>query len=182
MVFLVTHANAMEPRKPPMSYDEIKAHIVSVLDANDIPIITPRYGILLAEAERAIIGKEVPKPTKADKADRGGRGRGVRGRGDRGAGRGGRSRGGYDKGGDRSDDRREDRAGRFPGDLSKMKTKSGSPICVAYNKGRCEKEVNNGGCSAGSTTRLHCCAVILNTSPWQLCEEDHPAVNCSAKI
>ena len=63
-----------------------------------------------------------------------------------------------------------------------MKTKSGSPICVAYNKGRCEKETNNGGCKAGSTTRLHCCAVIINTSPWQLCEEDHPAVDCGAKI
>ena len=176
----------MDPRKPPMSYEEIKAHIVSVLDANDVPTITPRYGVLLAEAEKALIGKEAPKPTKQDKADRGGRGRGGRGRGDRGAGRGGRGRGGYDKSndrsGDRNDDRREDRAGRFPGDLAKMKTKSGSPICVAFNKGRCEKEVNGGGCSAGNTKRLHCCEVIIETKPWQLCEEDHPAISCSAKI
>ena len=179
----MTYINAMDPRKPPMTYDDIKSHIASFLDANDVPTITPRYGILLAEAERALVGKDDPKQTKPD---RGGRGGGVRGRGDRGAGRGGRGRGGQDRAnnrsGDRGGDNREDRAGRFPGDLAKMKTKSGAPICVAFNKGRCEKEVTNGGCATSNGTRLHCCAVIIKLTPWQLCEEDHPAINCGNKI
>ena len=178
----MTFTNATDPRKPPMTYTEIRAHIESVLDANDVPTVTPKVGLLLAEAEKTLAVDE--GDPKFIRGDRGGRGRGQRGRGGRGGGAGGGGNGrggGNDRGGDRSD-RRVDKPGHFPGDLTLMKTKAGAPICVAYQKGRCDKKVDNGGCSTNNGIRLHCCAVIVSMSPWQLCEDNHPAKVCGDKI
>ena len=63
-----------------------------------------------------------------------------------------------------------------------MKTKAGAEICAAYQKGRCDKEVTNGGCSTAGGMRLHVCAVILKTKPWELCEGNHSAKECSCKV
>ena len=156
----VTRANAEDPRSPPMTYKDIRSHIESVLDANDVPIATPRMGILLAESDKSLLLESAgDKPKKEDK-DGKGRGKGDRGRGDR----GGRGRGGVGRGGQAgaAQDKRDDRAGRFPGDLSLMKTRSGAEICAAYQKGRCDKEVTNGGCNTAGGVRLHVCAVICS--------------------
>ena len=180
----VTHFNAEDPRSPPMTYKDIRSHIEAVLDASDVPIVTPRMGILLAESDKSTLMKDAEdKPKKEDK-DGKGRGKGDRGRGDRGGrGRGGVGRGGQGGGGqDKGIDRRDDRAGRFPGDLSLMKTKAGAEICAAFQKGRCNKEVSGGGCSTTGGVRLHVCAVILKTKPWELCEGDHSARECSCKV
>ena len=42
---------------------------------------------------------------------------------------------------DKGDDKTMDKPGRFLGDLSLMKMKLGTPICAAFQKGRCDKEV-----------------------------------------
>ena len=99
--------------------------------------------------------------------------------GDHGGGRvGGQCRGGGQERGGKTD-----RLGRFPNDLSRMKTASGAPICVGFQMGRCKKEVVNGSCRSGNNARKHVCAVILEMSPLQLCESDeHGACGCDLKL
>ena len=61
----VTHSNAEDPRAPPMTYKDIRSHIEGVLDANDVLIVTPRMGILLAESDKSLLLKEAEdKPKK----------------------------------------------------------------------------------------------------------------------
>ena len=176
----VTRANAEDPRSPPMTYKDIRSHIESVLDANDVPIATPRMGILMAESDKSLLLESAADKPKKEDRDRG-RGRGDRGRGDRG-GRGRGSGVGRGNQGAAAQDKLADRPGRFPGDLSLMKSKAGAEICAAFQKGRCDKEVSNGGCSTGGGLRLHICAVILKTKPWELCEGNHSARECSCKV
>ena len=186
----VTFQNASDPRCPPMSYQDIKDYIESVLDANHIPSITPQIGMLLNAGDQAF---QYDETQPGYEEEGGGRGRGRGGRGIRGRGRGGRGdrggRGGgqgagQGRGGGQGSGGRTDRAGRFPNDLARMKTASGVPICVNFQKARgCEKEVTNGSCGQGNSTRKHVCAVIIEMKPWQLCEsEEHGASSCDLKI
>ena len=64
-----------------------------------------------------------------------------------------------------------------------MKTASGAPICVNFQKERCKKEVVNGSCGQGNNTLKHVCAVIVEMKRFQLCEsEEHGAKGCDLKI
>ena len=181
LLISVTFQNASEPRCPPMTYQEIKDYIESVLDANHIPSITPQIGMLLNNGDKSLFYDEAEgQPGYDDSGASGGvRGRGRGTRGDRGGGQGaGQGRGGGQVRGGRTD-----RAGRFPNDLSRMKTASGAPICVNFQKDRCEKEVVNGSCGTGNSARKHICAVIVETKPFQLCEsKEHGACNCELKL
>ena len=172
-----------------MTYQEIKDYIESVLDANNIPSITPQIGMLLNAGDPSFHYNE-GQPGYEDVGGRGGGrgGRGTRGRGSggrevRGGGRGGGQGAGQGRGGGQGGNSRTDRAGRFPNDLARMKTASGAPICVNFQKDRCEKDVVNGSCGQGNSARKHVCAVIVEMKPLQLCEsEEHGAKGCDLKI
>ena len=172
-----------------MSYQDIKDYIESVLDANHILSITPQIGMLLNAGDQSFHYDE-GQPGYEDVGGRGGGrgGRGTRGRGRggrevRGGGRGGGQGAGQGRGGGQGGAGRNDRAGRFPNDLARMKTASGAPICVNFQKGRCDKEVANGSCGQGNSARKHVCAVIVEMKPFQLCEsEEHGASTCDLKI
>ena len=101
----------------------------------------------------------------------------VRGRQDIGQ-RGGRGGGGARGGG------YVDMVGRFPGDYKKMVTGNGEVICVAFQQGRCNKEMGAGmlGCTVGGMVRKHVCGVYKSLAPQVLCESSHAAKDCPLKV
>ena len=69
-------------------------------------------------------------------------------------------------------------AGRCPSLESDYKDQWGVNICVAFQKGRCNNELMDGGCATTRGVRRHICAVIRSVNPWQLCAMNHAAMQC----
>ena len=72
-----------------------------------------------------------------------------------------------------------DEIGKCPVDKSHFMTLKGEKICWSFQRGRCNADLMDFVCKKKCVEMRHVCAVVVQLNPRKLCEEPHPAMNCS---